>query len=139
MPEEYDYNKLLKSARAQLPKHVFETKRFEIPKPMSIIVGNRTILKNFDELATTLRRDPKHLLKYMAKELASQATVEGKSAVFMGKFGMIQMGKKFNAYVETFVLCPECKKPDTKLMKEDRLAFIKCEACGARKAVPVVK
>jgi len=33
------------------------------------------------------------------------------------------------------VLCPECKKPDTQLKKEDRITTIKCSACGAKHPV----
>jgi len=65
MEGEYNYEALLKSARAALPKHVFQTKRFDIPKVISIVVGNRTIIKNFEELASRIRRDPAHFLKYM--------------------------------------------------------------------------
>ena len=32
-------------------------------------------------------------------------------------------------------LCPECKKPDTKLEKEGRVIFIRCMACGAKHPV----
>jgi translation initiation factor 2 subunit 2 len=31
-----------------------------------------------------------------------------------------------------FVICPECNRPDTKIERSDRFAFLKCEACGAR-------
>lgn len=136
---ENNYADLLKSARAQLPKQVFETKRLEIPKLQSMVTGNRTIIKNFGEVASIVRREPEHMLKYMAKELASQGLLEGRTAVFSGKFGMMQVESKFTQYLNTFVLCHECKKPDTKILREDRLAFLKCEACGAKKPVPVVK
>ncbi len=35
-------------------------------------------------------------------------------------------------YVNEFVLCKECKKLDTKLIKEGRLTFINCLACGTK-------
>ncbi|MEK6812055.1 MAG: translation initiation factor IF-2 subunit beta, partial [Nanoarchaeota archaeon] len=34
-----------------------------------------------------------------------------------------------------FVLCKECKKPDTELLREDRVTFIHCLACGAKHPV----
>ena len=34
--------------------------------------------------------------------------------------------------------CPECGKPDTNLVKEDRINFLVCEACGARTSVKSV-
>ena len=38
-------------------------------------------------------------------------------------------------YTKTYVICSECKKPDTKLQKDGRLLIMVCEACGARHAV----
>ncbi|MEM3439613.1 MAG: hypothetical protein QXG32_01685 [Candidatus Bathyarchaeia archaeon] len=32
-------------------------------------------------------------------------------------------------------MCPICKMPDTKLLKEKRLTFLICEACGAKSSV----
>jgi len=38
-------------------------------------------------------------------------------------------------YLNQFVVCPVCKRPDTKIVKEKRLHFLVCEACGARSSV----
>jgi translation initiation factor 2 subunit 2 len=45
------------------------------------------------------------------------------------------INEKIQEYVAEFVICKECKKPDTELVKEDRLTFIHCLACGAKKSV----
>ncbi|MHA1236157.1 MAG: translation initiation factor IF-2 subunit beta, partial [Candidatus Hodarchaeales archaeon] len=42
---------------------------------------------------------------------------------------------ELRAYVKDFVLCEECQKPDTKLVREGRVLIKVCEACGARGAV----
>lgn len=135
----YDYESLLKRAREQLPETLLEKKRLEIPKLSVMIVGNRTMIKNLTEVAGIIRRDSRHLLKYLAKELASQGGMEGQTAVFQGKFGGFMVNRKFEKYVDDYVLCSECKKPDTNLVKRDRLVFIKCEACGAEKPVRLIK
>lgn len=139
MSEQTEYKDLLKKARAVLPVEVFKKERFEIPKLDSIIIGNRTAIKNFIDVATAIRREPEHLLKYLAKEFASAGEIEEKSAIFQGKFIPSVVDGKFQRYVETYVLCSECSKPDTKIIKEDRLTFVRCEACGARKSVPRIK
>jgi translation initiation factor 2 subunit 2 len=66
------YDKLLKEARKNLPDAVFVKERFEIPKVMGHIQGNRTIISNFYQIANVLGRDVQHLLKYVLKELATQ-------------------------------------------------------------------
>ncbi|MFW6225798.1 MAG: translation initiation factor IF-2 subunit beta, partial [bacterium] len=38
-------------------------------------------------------------------------------------------------YAEEFVLCPECGKPDTELIKEEGITKLHCLACGAKHPV----
>jgi translation initiation factor 2 subunit 2 len=33
------------------------------------------------------------------------------------------------------VICPICKRPDTKIVKERRFHFLICEACGAKSSI----
>ena len=135
----YDYGELLSRAREQLPEKVVEEERLEMPKLIVMIMGNRTMIKNLIDAAGVIRRDPKHLLKYLAKELATQGGMDGNVCVFQGKFGGFMVNKKFERYVEEYVLCSECKKPDTNIVKKGRLVFVKCEACGAERPVRSIK
>jgi len=34
----------------------------------------------------------------------------------------------FQIYVKDYVECPTCKSPDTKIVKENRISFLVCEA-----------
>ena len=63
-----EYEALLDKAYEQLPDRVFESIRFKIPKGYSVIQGNRTIIKNFGDVSSTLNRDPQHVLKYLLRE-----------------------------------------------------------------------
>jgi len=130
-----DYDELLKRARSQLPSTAFEHKRFEIPKPRSFVIGMRTIIQNFKEISDTLNRDPQHVLKFLSKEMATAGTLDGARALFKGKFGRTTVERLIKRYAEEFVTCPVCKRPDTKIVKEKRLYFLKCEACGARSSI----
>ncbi|HEX7482192.1 MAG TPA: translation initiation factor IF-2, partial [Candidatus Bathyarchaeia archaeon] len=38
-------------------------------------------------------------------------------------------------YLEGYVICPVCKRPDTKIVKEKRLSFLVCNACGAKSSI----
>lgn len=130
-----DYNELLKRARSQLPEDVFEHRRFEIPKPRSITVGMRTLIPNFKEICEALNRDPQHLLRYLSREMATAGTISGTRAVFQGRFPRDTIERLVQHYAATFVICPVCKRPDTKIVKEKRLSFMVCEACGAKSSV----
>lgn len=136
---ELDYKKLMERGRARLPPPKASSERFEIPKMATQIMGNRTFVKDFLQIAGILRRDPNHLLHYMSKEFGSFGHIENGTAIFIGKFGNNMADEKFRRYVKEYVLCHECGKPDTNLTREDRLWFLKCEACGAKKSVADVR
>jgi translation initiation factor 2 subunit 2 len=131
-----EYEEMLDKARKELPKSVLkEAERFEIPPIKGHIEGNKTIITNFHQIATYIHRKPEHLFKYLLKELATPGELEATRAVLGRKVGSGVIAEKIRVYVEEFVLCPECKKPDTKLEKEDRILFIRCMACGAKHPV----
>jgi len=133
MPEGYE--QLLDRALDQIPRTVFESARFQIPEAEVAIVGNRTIIRNFKGIATAINREPDHLMKYLLRELGAAGEVQGMQAVFQGKFSRTIVDERIRRYVEEFVLCRECKKPDTKLERRGRIYMLRCEACGARTSV----
>ena len=128
-----DYKELLKKAREQLPESVFEKERFEIPKIRGHVQGNKTILSNFLQIADILRREPEHLLKYILKELATPGEIKKSGSVIIGtKVSASRINEKIRQYANDYVLCSECGKPDTKVDKDGKFTFLKCQACGAR-------
>ena len=135
----YSYEEMLDRAYKKLPENIKKASRFEIPKLVSQVQGNKTIIKQFSKLSKGINREGTHLIKFLLRELATTGKVEGKHAVFVGKFSNDFLSRKFNKYIEEFVLCDQCKKPDTELIKERGLIFKKCEACGAKSSVRRLK
>jgi len=135
MSMKYDYEALLKRARSQLPETVAKRERLEIPKLQYVVVGTRTIIHNFNEIAEVLNRDPQHLLKFLTGELATAALIQEGRVIFQGKFPRETLEKLLQRYMDAFVTCPVCKRPDTKIVKEKRLSFLVCMACGAKSSV----
>lgn len=130
MPTEYE--SLLKKAYKNLPKQEKATERFEIPKATGHVEGNKTIITNFKAICVVLRRDVQHLIKYLQRELATPAILQDTRLILSRKISSTLINEKIQRYVNEFVLCSECKKPDTQLMKEDRITQLKCMACGAK-------
>ncbi len=125
------YEELLSKAHLMMPAREEEKERLEIPKPNSFVQGKKTIITNFGQILKVIQRDAKHLMKFIAKETAAPATHSEGKLTITGKFSTIQINKIFNNYLKQFVLCPECKKPDTKFTEQNGVKVIKCEACGA--------
>lgn len=132
---DYNYNDLLKRARDQVPEGTLKKERLELPRLFVSMVGMRTTIANFKEVADTLDRDPQHILKFLTREMATAATYHDGRAIFQGKFPRDTFERLLQRYMESFVTCPVCKRPDTSIVKEKRLSFIVCNACGARSSV----
>ena len=133
-----DYEELLKRAQSKLPEEKGSGERFEIPAVRSTVIGMRTIILNFKEIAEALNRDPRHLMKFLTNEMATAGNLEESRAIFQGKFPHDTLTRLVGIYTENFIVCPVCKRPDTKIVKERRLFFISCEACGAKSSVKAV-
>jgi translation initiation factor 2 subunit 2 len=131
----YDYDELLKRACSQMPEVSLKRERLELPPLYITTVGMRTIISNFKEVADVLSRDPQHILKFLTREMATAATFHESRAVFQGKFKRDSFERLLQRYMESFVTCPVCKRPDTKIMKEKRLSFLLCNACGAKSSI----
>ena len=131
------YDELLTRARTGLEKVTKKStlSRLELPDPDVIWVGKKTILRNYATYPKLIRRDPDKLLMYLAKELATAASIDGERAIFIGRKDKQSFGQLVEKYMQENVLCPVCGSPDTHLEKANRLHFIVCEACGARSAV----
>lgn len=134
-----DYEKLLEKAYSELPEKRVTKERLEIPMPDVFIQGNRTLVKNFEAITNKIRRDPRHLGKFLAKELATSFTIEGGKLVLNSKVNEKLLNEKIKQYLEVFVYCKQCKLPDTRLEEVERgITVMVCEACGARSSVPKV-
>ena len=131
----YDYDELLNRARLQIPEVALKRERLELPKLHHWVIGMRTIIHNFKEIADALNRDPQHILKFLTREMATAATMQESRVIFKGKFSQETLERLLQRYMESFVVCPVCRRPDTKIVREKRLSFLICEACGARSSV----
>lgn len=129
------YEQLLEKAKSQLKDVKIEKGRFEIPKAEGHVEGNKTIISNFAQMCSTFNRPQEQLLKYLQRELATPAEIDGPRLILGRKISSSIINQKIEQYAICFVLCKECKKPDTQLFKEDRILFMKCTACGARHPV----
>jgi len=131
----FDYDDLLKKACAQMPEVSAKHERLELPRLYVTTVGMRTTISNFKDVANALDRDPQHILKFLTREMATAATFQDQRAIFQGKFRSDVFERLLQRYLESYVVCPVCKRPDTRIVKEKRLSFLVCNACGAKSSI----
>lgn len=135
--ENSEYEKLLEKAYSSLPQKTASSERFEVPSIESFIQGNKTIIKNFDLILQKIRRPVNIVSKYFSRELAVPVSYESGRLILHGKFYERILKEKLNAFVESTVICKECKRPDTKILEIDGVKTLVCEACGARSPVKI--
>lgn len=126
-----DYERLLQRALSMIPQKSSKWDRFEMPKSQILVVGSKTIISNFKDIADALNRDPKHLFQFLLHELGTAGAIEEGRAVLHGKFAKTSIDSLVERYTKMYVLCPVCSKVDTELKKEGRITMIVCGACGA--------
>jgi translation initiation factor 2 subunit 2 len=132
-----DYEVLLKRLQDKVGDTAKKARsRLEIPTPQIIWVGKNTIFRNFMDFPKALRRDPEKFLLYLNKELASAGYITGERVIFLGHKTLSSFQALIDRYIKDYVQCPVCGSPDTHTEKsKPKVAFLICEACGAKSSI----
>lgn len=129
------YEELLKKAYANITEIGPSAERFHIPEAKVYLEGKTTVIENFGDIASYIRREPDHLMKYLVGELGTAGKIEGNRAIFNGKFEASMIVSAIKNYVDDYVICSECGRPDTRLVKDGRVLILRCDACGGHRPV----
>jgi translation initiation factor 2 subunit 2 len=130
-----NYEKLLEEAYSKVKSIKKDSERFEIPKVKGSVSGKNTIISNILLIANQIRRPVEHLVKFLQKELAVSGTLEKERLILKTRLNSSRVNEKIEQYVKEFVLCQECKKPDTEIVSEKGIKFKHCLACGAKSPI----
>jgi len=125
------YEEMLDEALGKIEK-IQTKKRFEKPLVEVNFVSNKSIITNFKKIAEYLRRDEKHLSKYLMKNLAVSGFIDKEGLVLNSRINASTIQKKLDEYIRDYVICKVCGSADTRLIKEERIIYLKCDACGAK-------
>lgn len=140
MKEDYEYLKLLEDAKKELTVPLGEHIRFQLPDLDVLLEGKTTIVRNFLQIVDAINRDAQHLLVYLLREIGAPGLLdENKRLVLKARISKEDLLRRIRNYVDTYVLCSECERPDTHLVKEGRILLLICDACGAQRPVLVRK
>jgi len=140
MTEEYDYGALLKRAHDSMPEEeVLGDERWSVPELDIIYEGRTTVWRNFQDIVDAVRREALHIQGHILRSLGSAGSKDGRRLVLKSVISAEKLKERVEDYVNSFVICGECGKPDTHLVKEGRINVIECMACGAKRPVKVKK
>jgi translation initiation factor 2 subunit 2 len=130
-----NYDSALDRALDALPERSTEERRLRIPDPEGESDGAFTRLTNVKEIADALGRKPEHLHRAIQREFGTNGQFENGRARYNGSFSLADFENAIEEYVAEFVTCSECGLPDTRLVTEDGVEMLRCEACGAFRPV----
>jgi translation initiation factor 5 len=111
--------------------------RYKMPRIFGKVEGRgngiKTVLINVVELGTALNREAPEITKFFGCELGSQTTytVDTDRAVVNGAHRDADLQNHLSKYIENFVLCKNCRLPETHYKVKAEIVSQKCLACGS--------
>ncbi|PWN91897.1 hypothetical protein FA10DRAFT_300462 [Acaromyces ingoldii] len=100
--------------------------------------GIKTVIPNMADIARALSRPPTYPTKFFGFELGAQTSSDEKNDRFIvnGAHDAEAMRKLLDGFIDKFVLCGDCKNPETDLkITKDGMVLRDCKACGKRSDV----
>ncbi|KAJ1020784.1 hypothetical protein NDA16_004174 [Ustilago loliicola] len=142
---DYTYQELLgrvfKTLRDQNPTLSGDKKKFTMVPPQVARDGSKkTVFANVVDICKRMHRQPEHVIQFLFAELGTIGSVDGSQRlVIRGRFQPKQIENVLRRYITEYVICKTCKRPETKLSKENRIFFVTCEKCGSQRSVSAIK
>ena len=130
-----EYVQLLEKAYKEVKVVGHGGERFDTPKVVGQVSGNNTIITNINQIASYLRRDIFHLVKFLQKELAVFGKLDKGRLILKTKLNSSKVNDKIVKYASEFVICSVCGKPDTEIVAEKGVKLKHCLACGAKSPI----
>jgi len=112
--------------------------RYKMPRLVPKVEGRgngiKTVIVNVSDIATALNRDASEITKFFGCELGAQTTmsVADDRYIVSGAHSLGDLEKFMAKYIELFVLCKQCRLPETHYKIKNQVISQKCMACGSK-------
>lgn len=111
--------------------------KLKLVQPNFTKKDRKTYVDNFEDVCKSIGREPEDIRVFLKKELQMNSSFmqDGtlKIDAMVKNAGMIESA--LVTYVKTYVMCKSCNSCKTHTEKVDRLTFLVCTTCKARKAL----
>lgn len=134
----YQYDALLDRLYSRLPQRK-SSKAYDIPQLELEYIGDHVVIRNFGYVCERLRREPRIVARFLLKELGAPGSLSEKNVLTIYRNIKAQsIINQYNRFLEMYVKCPTCKSYDTELIREGKIWYIRCLACGAVTSIKAV-
>ena len=88
-------------------------------------------------VAQSLARPPSYIIKFFGFELGAQTNTNPKDDrwIINGAHQADKLQESLDVFINKFVLCKDCKNPETEFVIKDGRILLDCKACGMRTTV----
>jgi translation initiation factor 5 len=99
--------------------------------------GIKTVVANLSSVAHSLSRPPSYVIKYFGFELGAQTNINPSDDrwIINGAHEASKLQDHLDGFISKFVLCKNCKNPETDVVIKDGYILLDCKACGQRSNV----
>lgn len=115
--------------------------RYKMPAVFGKIEGSgngiKTAIPNISDVGLSLHRQPGEVNKFFGTELGAQTRYNADTdrAIVNGAHTDDTLQELVHRYIEKFVLCPNCRLPETEYKIKSDVIYHRCAACGAKEMV----
>lgn len=100
--------------------------------------GIKTVIPNMSAISTALTRPPAYSAKFFGFELGALTFIDAKTDRYgvNGAHEAEKLASLLDTYIQKFVLCADCKNPETDLIIKNKSDIYRdCKACGSKTLV----
>ncbi|KAL8945761.1 MAG: hypothetical protein Q9222_007742 [Ikaeria aurantiellina] len=115
--------------------------RYKMERLLSKVEGKgngiKTVIVNLSSVAGSLSRPPSYVIKYFGFELGAQTNINPSDDrwIINGSHEASKLQDYLDGFISRFVLCKNCKNPETDVVFKDDRILLDCKACGQRSNV----
>ncbi|KAJ0088219.1 hypothetical protein Patl1_31569 [Pistacia atlantica] len=134
-------SRMFNMLRENNPELVGDRRRTVMRPPQILLEGTKkTVFVNFMDLCKTMHRQAEDVMTFLLAEMGTSGSLDGQQRlVVKGRFPPKNFEGILHRYINEYVICNDCRSPDTILTKENHCFFLGCEQCGSVRSVAPIK
>jgi translation initiation factor 2 beta subunit (eIF-2beta)/eIF-5 len=103
--------------------------RYKMRKLDVVQQRNNVAVRNIPDVAADLAVEPEILIKFFKRDFSSSFTY--KEGILVGSKTLTynDFADSLTTFIENFVLCPVCRLPETKFVRDGANLCLKCNCC----------
>lgn len=103
--------------------------RYKMMKPVVTKLKTKTELSNLDAVCKDLNRTPHMLIEFLKKKFGTNFVQKDNKYTTTKVLSYEEIMNTIREFIEYFVLCPNCKLPETECIIDKKLN-ISCKCCS---------